>query len=99
MSIHKVLKEILGVDVFNPRIELVSESIMYVDQVTEGMLLANISFSSDIPLYEESYGSLYIASRDILTTYPGSIKTIRYDDWFFVEPKEVTVTQYVAIKG
>jgi hypothetical protein len=29
------------------------------------------------------------------TSYGGS----EYDDWFFVEPKQVTVTQYVKVKG
>ena len=28
-------------------------------------------------------------------SYDGS----EYDDWFFVEPKQVTVTQYVKVKG
>lgn len=29
------------------------------------------------------------------TSYCGS----EYDDWFFVEPKQVTVTRYVKVKG
>lgn len=29
------------------------------------------------------------------SSYDGS----EYDDWFFVEPKQVTVTQYVKVKG